>query len=437
MDVLSPEPDAPIPEEVVQHKVIEARVSRGRQIGTGVALVLIGLITVLVLGRSAHSATSIFDFNASGGGSVPKLHLPAQTACLVLGLLIVLAGIYQLIRGFSPRAMKWIGSVAALFFVLSFLAWAGSGGSTVQVGSLLYQSLFLATPLILGAMSGLLCERSGVINVAIEGEMLAAAFAGAFVGTIAGNLWIGVLGAIIVGGLMGAMLAVFSIKFLVNQVVLGVVLNVFALGLTGFLFDGLMANNQNTMNDPGFFGPISIPVLSDIPVIGGLLFNQNIIVYAMYLIVIVIDVALVRTRWGLRTRAVGEHPKAADTVGINVLRLRYHNVIMGGCVAGLAGAFVTIGSVGSFTKNITSGNGFIALAALIFGRWTPRGAVGAALLFGFATALQTVLSLLQTPVPINSNLLGTLPYLATIFAVAGLVGRVRAPAADGEPYVKG
>jgi simple sugar transport system permease protein len=235
---------------------------------------------------------------------------------------------------------------------------------------------------------------------------------------------------------MGALLAVFSIKFLVNQVVLGVVLNVFALGLTGFLFDALMANNQDAMNNPGFFSPVAIPVLSDIPVLGALLFNQNVIVYAMYLIVVTIDIALLRTRWGLRTRAVGEHPQAADTVGINVLRLRYKNVIMGGCVAGLAGAFVTIGSVGSFSKNITSGNGFIALAALIFGRWSPRGAVAAALFFGFATALQTAMSLLQTPIRINSNLLGTLPYLATIFAVAGLVGKVRAPAADGEPYVK-
>ena len=161
------------------------------------------------------------------------------------------------------------------------------------------------------------------------------------------------------------------------------------------------------------------------------------IVYLTYAIIVVIDVALFRTRWGLRTRAVGEHPKAADTVGINVLRTRYRNVVMGGFVAGLAGAALTIGSTGGFQRNVSAGNGFIALAALIFGRWTPRGAVGAALFFGFAVALQVVLSFLQTPVTIPSYFLAMLPYVATIVAVAGLVGRVRAPAADGEPYVKG
>ncbi len=434
-----PEEDQPVPEQIVTHKVAQVRVNRKRQLGIGIALVLIGVLSALVLARSAHTGqTSVFDFNATGEGfEVPQIDLPAQSTCIVIGIVIVLCGIYQLVRGFGPWAMKWVGSICGVLFVISFLAWAGSGGTTVQVGGLLQQSLFLATPLILGAMSGVLCEKSGVINVAIEGEMLAASFAGALVGSIAGNLWIGLVGAMIVGALMGALLAVFSIKFLVNQVILGVVLNVFALGLTGFLFDALMADNQDALNNPGFFHPVAIPGLSDIPVIGALLFDQNVLVYVMYVIVFAIDYALLRTRWGLRTRAVGEHPKAADTVGINVLALRYRNVIIGGAIAGIAGAFMTIGAVGSFTKNITSGNGFIALAALIFGRWTPRGALGAALLFGFATALQTVLSLMQTPVRIDSNLLGTLPYLATIFAVAGLVGRVRAPASDGEPYVKG
>jgi ABC-type uncharacterized transport system permease subunit len=241
----------------------------------------------------------------------------------------------------------------------------------------------------------------------------------------------------IAGGLVGLLLAVFSIRYLVNQVVLGVVLNLLALGLTGYLSDALMQRTQDTLNNPGFLSPIKIPGLGDIPVVGPLLFDANIIVYLTYAIIIVIDVALFRTRWGLRTRAVGEHPKAADTVGINVLRTRYRNVVMGGFVAGLAGAALTIGSTGGFQRNVSAGNGFIALAALIFGRWTPRGAVGAALFFGFASALQVVLSFLQTPVTIPSYFLAMLPYVATIVAVAGLVGRVRAPAADGEPYVKG
>ncbi len=212
------------------------------------------------------------------------------------------------------------------------------------------------------------------------------------------------------------------------------VLNVFALGLTGFFYDAFMQQNVTQLNSPTVFAPFDIPLLSDIPLVGPLLFQANVVVYLTYVLIVVVDVALFRTRWGLRTRAIGEHPKAADTVGIKVLAMRYRNVILGGAVAGLAGAYFTIGSVGAFGKNITSGNGFIALAAVIFGRWSPRGAVAAALLFGFASALQTLLSITVTSIP--SSFLGMLPYLATIFAVAGLVGKVRAPAADGEPYVK-
>ena len=267
--------------------------------------------------------------------------------------------------------------------------------------------------------------------------MLAGAWAGALVASLVHNLGMGLIAAVIAGGLMGLLLAVFAIRYFVNQVVLGVVLNVLALGLTGFIYDALMQPNQDTLNNPGFFDPIKIPVLGDIPIVGPLFFNANVIVYLTYVLFVVIDVALFRTRWGLRTRAVGEHPKAADTVGINVFRTRYRNVLYGGMVAGLAGAFLTIGAVGAFSKNISSGKGFIALAAVIFGRWSPRGAIGAALLFGFADALQTVLSFTETPVTIPSSFLAMLPYLATLFAVAGLVGRVRAPAADGEPYVKG
>jgi ABC-type uncharacterized transport system permease subunit len=179
---------------------------------------------------------------------------------------------------------------------------------------------------------------------------------------------------------------------------------------------------------------IAIPLLGNVPIIGPLLFDQNIVVYLTYVLIVAVDVVLFRTRWGLRTRAVGEHPMAADTVGINVRRTRYINVLVGGMLAGLAGAALTVGDSSAFVKNMTGGRGFIALAAVIFGRWSPRGAVGAALLFGFATSLQTVLSFIGTPVAIPSDFLGMLPYLATLFAVAGLVGRVRAPAADGQPY---
>ncbi|MBO0843436.1 MAG: ABC transporter permease, partial [Nocardioides sp.] len=244
----------------------------------------------------------------------------------------------------------------------------------------------------------------------------------------------GLLGGVAAGAFMGLLLALFAIRFLVNQVVLGVVLNVLAIGLTGFFFDAFMAEKPDTYNLPKVLGEWDVPVLSHIPVLGPVLFRENVVVYLTYVLIIAVDVVLFRTRWGLRTRAVGEHPRAADTVGIKVLSLRYRNVLVGSAIAGLGGAYFTVGSVGAFSKNITSGNGYIALAAVIFGRWSPRGATAAALLFGFATALNTRLTILLPAAP--SDLIALLPYVATIIAVAGLVGKVRAPAADGVPYVK-
>ncbi|HEX8970673.1 MAG TPA: ABC transporter permease [Oryzihumus sp.] len=437
---LSPTP-SDAESEVIVLKKVEPPVSVRRRMVTGSALIFVGLVCALVLGAGAKAGyDASFQLSPSGAAvKVPNVTLPARLTGIILGIVVVLLGMWQVVKGFPRRAMKWVLAATALCFIITFLCWAATGqkGTSIDLLGLLQQSIFLAIPLILGALAGVLCERSGVINVAIEGQMLAGAWAGALVASIAHNKGFGILAAVIAGGLMGLMLAVFAIRYLVNQVVLGVVLNVFALGLTGFLYDAVMQPNANTLNNPGFFGPIKIPVLGDIPIIGPLLFDANIIVYMTYVLIVIVDVALFRTRWGLRARAVGEHPKAADTVGINVLRTRYRNVVMGGAVAGLAGAFLTIGAVGAFSKNISSGKGFIALAAVIFGRWSPRGAIAAALLFGFADALQTVLSFIQTPVTIPSNFLAMLPYLATLFAVAGLVGRVRAPAADGEPYVKG
>lgn len=425
---------------VVVKKVVRQQSARRRLI-VGVLMLVLGAITVFVLGLNAHTGRpATFQLGPEGAAiSVPDLVLPARGAIIVLGILIMALAVWQIVRGFSRHQMRWVGVLIGVAFILAFLCWAATGqqtGATIDLVGLLQQSIFLATPLILGALAGILCERTAVINIAIEGQMLTGAFAGSLVGSMAHNLGIGLIAAVVAGGLMGALLAVFAIRYVVNQIILGVVINVLALGLTGFVYDALMQPNQDTLNNPGFFSPIKIPGLGDIPIIGPLLFDANIIVYLMYALIIIIDVALMRTRWGLRTRAVGEHPKAADTVGINVLRTRYRNVILGGCVAGLGGAFLTIGAVGSFTKDITSGKGFIALAAVIFGGWSPRGALGAALLFGFADALGTLLSFIQAPVSIPSSFLAMLPYLATIFAVAGLVGRVKAPAADGEPYVK-
>jgi general nucleoside transport system permease protein len=425
------------PAEIVVHRVVEPPTTLRARLVSGVTLVLVGAVCALLLGLSTHAGTHA-RFTVSPDSPHLVIGLPARLTCLVLGVLVALLGVWQIVRGWSRASLRWVLSVTLFCFVVSFLCWSvtGTPDTPFDLLGLLQNTILTAVPLVLGALAGVLCERSGVINVAIEGQMLAGAFAGALVASVASNGYVGIVGAMIAGGLMGLLLAVFSIRYLVNQVVLGVVLNVFALGLTGFIYDALMQPNSDALNNPRIFDPWAIPLLSKIPVLGPLLFDANVIVYLMYVLIIVVDVALFRTRWGLRTRAVGEHPKAADTVGIKVLAVRYRNVVMGGAVAGLAGAYLTIGSVGAFSKNISSGKGFIALAAVIFGRWSPRGAIAAALLFGFSDALATVLSFTQTPVTIPSNFLVMLPYLATLFAVAGLVGRVQAPAADGEPYVK-
>jgi len=236
------------------------------------------------------------------------------------------------------------------------------------------------------------------------------------------------------GGVIGLMLGVFAISYLVDQIVLGVVLNVFVAGLTGFLYDRLLSPFADTLNSPPTYLPIKLQLLSDIPILGPVFFDASIFLYITYIMIAAVQVGLFQTRWGLRVRAVGEHPAAADTVGIRVLATRYRNVIIGGLLAGIGGAYLTIGSVGAFGKGISSGKGYIALAAMIFGRWTPLGGVGAALLFGFTFQLQSILSIANVPVP--SYILLMAPYAATIVAVAGLVGRVRAPAADGKPYIK-
>jgi ABC-type uncharacterized transport system permease subunit len=420
--------------DVVVHQVVEPPLSTRSRLTAAAVLVGVGMVCALLLGLPA-SGTASFSLSAS-----PKLTLavPARATCIVLGVVVLLLGAWHAVRGWRRSAMRWVLSAALFCFVASFLCWAvtGQSGTSFDLLGLLQSTVLTAVPLVLGALAGVLCERSGVINVAIEGQMLAGAFAGALVGSVVHNGYVGLIGGVVAGALMGLLLAVFAIRYLVNQVVLGVVLNGFALGLTGFLYDALMQPNADALNNPKIFDPISIPLLSKIPVLGPLLFEANVIVYLTYVLILVVDVALFRTRWGLRTRAIGEHPRAADTVGVKVLAMRYRNVVIGGAVAGLAGSYLTLGSVGAFGKNMTSGKGFIALAAVIFGRWSPRGAIAAALLFGFTTSVATVLSFTKTPVTIPTNFLVMLPYLATVFAVAGLVGRVQAPAADGEPYVK-
>jgi general nucleoside transport system permease protein len=407
--------------------------SAQRSRNIGLFFLALAVLIVLFFGRGIDSgAESSFGLNGRDVfWQLPELVLPTQATVYFLAVVCAVIGGTQIARGFGDKSFLVLGIVIACF-VFAFLAWATAGKSLNLLG-MLQSSLLRAVPLTLGALSGILCERSGVINIAIEGMMLTAAFIGALVGSASGSLIIGALAGVAGGALLGAALAVLSIRYRVDQIIAGTVINIFALGITSYLSARLLTRYLN-LNSPGRFSVIEIPLLSDIPIIGPIFFSQNIFVYLMFILIAAIHIGLFRTRWGLRVRAVGEHPKAADTVGIKVLAVRYRNVILGGMVAGLAGAYLTLGSVGRFDENMTAGKGFIALAAMIFGRYNPIGAFGAALVFGFADSLQTKLSILGVPIP--SEFLLMAPYLATIFVVAGLVGRARPPAADGLPYVK-
>lgn len=358
----------------------------------------------------------------------------SKSAVLIFLILALIGVLISLIQ-FTNNKKITLGSLIFGFgSIMAFLSWAAAG-KFIPLTGMLQAAVLLAVPLIFGSMAGLLCEKSGVINIAIEGQLLFAAFISAVVASLSQNLLWGLISAPIAGAAVSWILAYFSIRFQVDQVILGFVINVLVLGLTNFFYTVLLVPYESTWNAAGSFSAIPIPVLSKIPIIGPILFNQTIIVYLMYVIVTVIQIALFKSKWGLRTRAVGELPIAADSVGIDVNKLRFRNVMIAGAVAGIGGAVFTIGAVGVFSQSMTAGAGFIALACLIFGKWSPRGALIAALFFGFTNSLQSNLSIAGVPIP--SEFMLMIPYLATIVAVSGLIGRVRAPAADGIPYLRG
>jgi general nucleoside transport system permease protein len=294
--------------------------------------------------------------------------------------------------------------------------------------AVLASTLRQSTPILLGAMCGILCERAGIVNIGIEGQMLLSAFMGFMVNVWTGNLLIAVLAGMATGALLGLLHAFMSVTLKLDQIIGGTVINILALGLTGFFYTAGLTTE-------GKLQPFSLGFLADIPLIGPVLFRNPPITFIAIILVFVMQFVLFKTVWGLRTRAVGEHPRAADTLGVNVFTTRYINVILGGAIAGLAGAFLTLEAVGSFERAMTNGRGFVALAVMIFGKWSPLGAWGASLLFGFANALQTQIQfagVLQIP----HQFIGMLPYLLTIIVLAGFVGRARPPAAEGVPYEK-
>jgi general nucleoside transport system permease protein len=395
----------------------------------GVALLGLAVFVAWVFGIGTEGSAT---FRLAGPRdliAVPDLILPVGPFTFAAAAILAFLGARQFVRGGARWTALSVGAGLALA-VLAFLVWA-TAGKAFSLTGMLQATMVRAVPIALGALAGILCERVAVINLAVEGMLLAGAFTGALMGSLVGG-WGGLVAATVIGGAFGFTLAALVVTYRMDQIIAGVVINLFVLGVTSYVSSQVFAEVRALNNAP-VFRAWRIPILGDIPVIGAVLFNQNLFVYAALIMVAVATYYLFHTRHGLRARAVGEHPRAADTLGINVYRTRYVHVTLGGMVAGFAGAWFTLGSVGRFDEGMTGGRGYIALAAMIFGRWHPVGALAAALVFGFADSLQQKLALLGTPIP--SEFLAMSPYIATIIVVAGLVGRARPPAADGKPYV--
>jgi len=400
----------------------------------GALFILVGLLAAALLSQGTQGMQSTFALISQRGGvtiDAPDLVLPTAPALYVLGGLAIVAGIWQLLRGFR-RTNLAIAGMAALG-IAAFLIWA-SRGQSINLTGMLVSSLVRATPIALAALSGIWCERAGVVNVGIEGMMLVGAFLAVVLASVSGSPFVGVLGGMLCGAMLAALHAVLAIRFRVDQVISGTGIIILALGLTSYLQRAVL-NLHPELNQPGrVIAALSVPSLWRVPVLGPLLFNQSPIVYVLILLLLLTHAIMYYTRWGLRIRSVGEHPRAADTLGINVYRIRYLSVLIGGAIAGLAGAYISIGSAGRFNEGMTAGKGFLGLAAMIFGNWNPGGALVGSLIFGFFDSWQEKLAILQ--VGVSPDLLGMAPYLATMVVLAGFVGRVRTPAADGEPYEK-
>ena len=389
----------------------------------------------IVLGAYGIEAGDQAEFTDQTLGTL--FTLPSQATLYAIGAFCFFIAGLRLFR-FAASLRSLLSWLVAIVAALAFLVWVTSGGS-MNLPGIIQSTLTAATPLTLGAMAGILCERVGIINIAIEGMMLSGAFAAVACASLFDSLWMGLLAGSLVGGLMASLHAWLSIKYKVDQIISGTVINILAAGATRFL--NLRILEPASLSTPGSFEPVSIPVLSDIPIIGPILFQNQPTVYIMLILLILVNYIIFFTPWGLRMRACGEHPRAADTVGVHVNRMRYVSVIIGGLIAGIGGAYFSLGVVGTFEDGMTRGQGFVALAAMIFGNWNPFGAFLAALLFGFANAIQVKMQIIQPLLPfidqpIPHQFLQMAPYLLTIIVVAGVVGRARPPAAEGKPYEK-
>ena len=366
--------------------------------------------------------------------ALPPLQVQVAAVPVVLGLAALACAIWALSRN-ERKLGIWAAVVAVVTTAFAVWIQGKSDTSTALVvnSGLFAATLVYATPLAYAALGGIFCERAGVVNIGLEGMMLTGAFSGIW-GTVWSGSWaIGLVVAVIAGAAIAAVHALFAIHLRADQIVTGTAINFLALGVTGYAFIDIYGSN-GTPASISSVPDITLPGIRSIPGLGGVFGSLNLMIWIVFGLLVITEVILFRTPIGLRIRSVGEHPRAADTVGIPVYRIRYACVIASGMLAALGGAYLSIGFVGSFGQNMTAGRGFIALAAVIFGKWRPYGAFAACLLFGFANGLA---DRLQSVANVSPNLLATLPYVLTLIALVGLVGRSRPPAADGQPYVKG
>jgi simple sugar transport system permease protein len=385
-----------------------------------------------VLGRREPVVYSLTAQDANF--TLPPIEAMSHMVGLTLGaILLGITGLAFVWVVQKKPVPLWWSVVFGFIAITALLGWLAAG-DRVPVAFLLANAIVLAIPIMFGGMAGVMSERVGVVNIAIEGQLLTGAFVAAVVSTLTGNLYIGMIAAMIAAALVSMVLAVFAVRYLVDQIIVGVVLNVLVIGVTNFLYSQWLTQDASASNAPGTFPVMSIPLLSDIPILGPVLFENRLTVFLAFLAVPLLWYVLFRTSWGLRARAVGEYPMAADTMGIGVAATRFWWVVMGGALAGLGGAALTIGNVGAFGKEMTQGQGFIALAVVILGRWHPFYMSAAALLFGFSIILRVWANQVSPGIPTDFIIM--VPYLVTIIAVVGFVGRVRPPASVGKPYVK-
>ena len=401
-----------------------------------IVMAAFALLTLISFGFAGKTSDVTFEVSQEGDfWFIPNIVVSSSMVNIWIGsLMLALAGVsaFLTMRNIKTPAYLWL--VFGLLGATGLLGWL-AGGEKVPVSFILGSAVVLAVPIILGALGGVMSERVGVVNIAIEGQLLTGAFMAAVVGTLTQNLWIGTIAAVVTSAILSMALASLAIKYLVDQIIIGVLINVLVIGVTNFLYSEWLASNGEAANFPGTFPIISIPFLSEIPVIGPALFEARVTVYLTFLLVPLVWFMLFRTKLGLRARSVGEQPMAADTVGINVAKTRFWWVTAGGAIAGLGGAALTIGNVGAFGREMSGGLGFIALAVVILGRWQPFYVSASALLFGFAIILRIWANQVSPGIP--TDFITMIPYLVTLIAVAGFAGKVRAPAASGQPYTKG